>query len=497
MSALEKFIHNININYASLKAGTVFALLFTVSFLVRFPFFFRDYIDRDESTFILMGQSWVNGNLPYTELWDLKPPITYLFFAGIIYAFGKSFFAIRLIGALIIAFTAFCTYKTALGLTSKKVAFWAAIGCVCLLSMFGSLQGVMSEHICMFFFMPGLYLLIKPKGYPGYLFSGLFMGLALMTKLNMAYVVLALGLYIFWYSVRSKSASRGVLKVFFFGLGALLIVVATFLPYYTAGIPRIWWNSVIMAALEYSNTGDPLTKFLPITLFMGIFFYVGFKKKWLDLRNQTVVILTFTLMAIVFTFIKGGRLNGHYLIQMHPTFIILFTLFISKITFLKKTAFKKIYLLILFLLPAESYLEYYRIIVNKIEKGSFYNGEGITVPEYIVKNNIATDKILFLEYHIGYWLLDQNPPTKAATHPSNICRSQIFPFFDNPRKTGLEEIQYIMEELQPKTVVIRKNRALFDPKLVDENRYVNTYIGQNYDPPITVDQAEIFLRSER
>jgi len=129
-SMLNALINKLTPHYQNLKYKTVFLILFVVSLFIRLPFFFRDYIDRDESTFILMGQSWVDGHLPYTELWDLKPPITYLFFAGIIYAFGKSFLAIRLIGALIVAITAFYTYKISLTATTKKVSLWAAIGCV-------------------------------------------------------------------------------------------------------------------------------------------------------------------------------------------------------------------------------------------------------------------------------------------------------------------------------------------------------------------------------
>lgn len=115
-------------------------------------FFFRDYIDRDESAFILMAQSRVDGYLPYTQLWDLKPPLVYLFFAVIIYIFGKSFIAIRLVGALAIAIIAFFTFKIGKEVKSTVVGYWAAISCVYLLSLFGSLQGVMSEHLSMLFY---------------------------------------------------------------------------------------------------------------------------------------------------------------------------------------------------------------------------------------------------------------------------------------------------------------------------------------------------------
>jgi hypothetical protein len=108
----------------------------------------------------------------------------------------------------------------------------------------------------------------------------------------------------------------------------------------------------------------------------------------------------------------------------------------------------------------------------------------------------AEKNIFFLEYHIGYWLLDATPPTKAATHPSNICREELFPFFDNPRKTALDEITFILSVVRPNIVVTRKNRLVFDDKLVEENRYVSAYLKNNYQVWATVEGAEIYKRSD-
>ena len=83
--------------------GALFLIFLGGSFLIRFPFFFRDYVDRDESTFILMAQSLVDGHLPYTQLWDLKPPLLFLIFALPIWVFGKSMVAIRLMGLLAVS----------------------------------------------------------------------------------------------------------------------------------------------------------------------------------------------------------------------------------------------------------------------------------------------------------------------------------------------------------------------------------------------------------
>jgi len=164
--------------------------------------------------------------------------------------------------------------------------------------------------------------------------------------------------------------------------------------------------------------------------------------------------------------------------------------------FIKKWNYQPYIFFLLLLLPAESYLEYGNIIKTKINHGTFFNGEGISVPNYIKKHQINSENILFLGYHVGYWSLNAKPPVKSATHPSNICRNELFPFYDNPRETAVEELKYLMENVQPNTVVIRKNRSVFDPQLIEENKYINDRLKKHYDDPITVDMAEIYLKSE-
>ncbi|MEP1017013.1 MAG: glycosyltransferase, partial [Maribacter dokdonensis] len=146
------------------------------------------------------------------------------------------------------------------------------------------------------------------------------------------------------------------------------------------------------------------------------------------------------------------------------------------------------------LIPAESYLEYVNVINNKIEKGTIFNGEGFSAPQFILENQLETKNVLFFEYHIGYWNLGTLPPTTASTHPSNICRDELFTFFKNPRKKSIEELKFIMEELQPKTVVIRKGKRILDKKEVEENQYIDDYLAKHYALFATVDNATILQR---
>ncbi|MEX0287917.1 MAG: ArnT family glycosyltransferase [Flavobacteriaceae bacterium] len=494
---LNKVITSLTPNYNKLSESFIFLILFGVSIFIRLPFFFRDYVDRDESTFILIGQSWVEGHLPYMELWDVKPPLTFLFFAVIIYIFGKSFLMIRLVGALFVAVTAFFTYKSTALISDKRNGFWAAVFCIILLSLFGSIQGVMSEHICMAFFMISIFLLLKFRTLWGMLVAGLLMGMTLMTKLNLAYAILLIGLFLLYDFWRQKSYWKGVLHTTAFGTGILFIVFLTLLPYYLEGQLELWWKSVFIAPLDYAGARrySPL-RLAPFCLIILGFLIWGWKTKLLDFKDSAIQLLTLAILGVVWSFVRGGRINSHYLIQLFPLMVILVVIVVSKLSIFRKFDYRPFALFLLLLIPMESYLEYVNIAKNKIQRGTWYNGEGFTVPKYITEQNLDTENVLFLGYHIGYWVLGETPPTKAATHPSNLCKDEMFAAYDNPRKSSMEELRYIMEELRPKTIVARRNRLIFDKDEVEENSYMEAYLDKYYSVLSVVDNAEIYQRLE-
>lgn len=485
---------NAFLNFSQMKNTTIFLILSLITFLIRFPFFFRDYIDRDESTFILLGQSWANGFLPYTQLWDLKPPLTFAFFAAIISVFGKSFVAIRLAGVFLVAITAFYTYKIALTIIPKKGSIIVGVFCIVLLSLFGSLQGVMSEHICIALFVPAIYLLQTKKSLGYIFFAGLLMGATVMVKLNMAFPILFIGIFL-TYEAIFKKANISPLHVLLFATGVITVIVGTIVPYYITDQTYIWWESVVLAPLEYTGARRySIFKLAPIFVITGLFLVYAFKSKKLDFKNRTIQLLLVALIGVLFSFAKGGRINGHYLIQLHPMLLILVAIVSYNLVMQYKPKLPVYAAFIALLIPAESYLEYANVLQNKYNKGTFFNGEGFAAPQYILEHNLDTENIMFFEYHIGYWNLDTLPPTTASTHPSNICRNELFTFYGNPRKNSVEEIKYIMHELRPQTVVIRKGRRIFDKKEIEENEYINTYLDKHYKVIATVDNAEILQR---
>lgn len=495
---LKKALDRIVPTYNTLKESTVFISLLIYAFLLRFPFVFRDYIDRDESTFIIVAQNWLDGDLPYTTLWDLKPPLTFLFFSVIISIFGKSLIMIRIAGIVTVSLIAFFTYKIAAEITSKKIAFWSAVITVLLISAFGSLQGVMSEHISMLFFMPGVYLILKYRSYRGWIFAGLLLGAAVMTKINLAYPLLILGIYLLYDTLYKLNKPINLFRLFGFAAAVVLIIGLTILPYYLSDQTSIWWKAVVLAPMEYAQVRrQSFGGFLPLIFILVLLIIYNYRTRVIILNNRSTQVLLVAITGVLFALFRGGLINGHYLIQLHPLLTIPAAMLLGYALKSVSWDYRPYVLLLMLLLPLEAYKEYYDVVKYKAKYSTLQNGEGFTVPNYIRDNELPTENILFLEYHIGYWFLDLLPPTKAATHPTNLVRDETFRFFDNPRKSSMEELRFILEDLKPEIVITRQRWHIFDKiRGVEENTYVRAYLESKYEIRDLVDNAEIHQRSK-
>ena len=448
------------------RLGTwqILLIYILVAVLIRLPFFFRDYIDHDESTFILMGQALVDGYLPYTHLWDLKPPLVFYFFAGIISIFGKSFIAIRLIGSIIVALTAWFTFRTSNLLVDKTVGFFAGLITIYLLSLFGAMQGLMSEHLAALPLVMAVYYLIKNQSYSSLFWSGFLFGTAIMFRLNLAYAVFVVYAFIVFHNGLN---AKGITKGFMLTVGSFMAYFLTFLPYFITGNSEILFTSVFEASLAYSDTSlNSMMKTLP--LLVGFLVVCALSWKFIKPRRSFADLMIIIVMIIgqSFMFFKSGKINGHYLIQVFPFVVILVTALIAKIPLGKKIIklLPALLLVLFILLPVESYLEIGTLYKSYRENGTLYNGEGNTVPAYL-KEKFGTEKpknIMFLNEHIGYWTLDTYPPTSIATHPSNLFRATAYPFVENAHANAEEELGYILNKIQPNFIVYDERRIPVD-----------------------------------
>ena len=480
------------------KAILIFIGLFIVAFAIRFPFFFRDYIDKDESTFILMGQAWADGNLPYLALWDLKPPITFAYFGLMITVFGKSLWWIRMGGVFIVSITSFMVYTFLRNNNnSEKKAFILALLSLYFSSLFGSVQGVMSEHISMLFYMGGLVVWgyafkeLNHKKWVIWGLGGFFFGLSAMSKLNLAYPILLCAAYISLKFLLEKGIKNTLITSFSSGLGVLIGIGVTAVPYLRENAFQEWWKAVFLAPRAYAvfhwNTAFLL---LPIVGFLTFLLVKSLQKpqnKKSDKTHYPLVLLS--TIGVLGSFVMAGKVNGHYLLQCYPLIFILCA-WIGPERYLSSKKAIGLFVIFCVLLPFESYKEYGAIYKNKQVHGTYYNGEGIEVPTYLKKKQRPLDNILFLEYHIGYWILEKRPPTMAVTHPSNLFRTHLFPYY-NKRKTAQEELSYILDSLKPAVIVIDHKNSIFKGRGILETQFTKK-MSQRYTKDTLIGKAQLY-----
>jgi len=272
-----------------------------------------------------------------------------------------------------------------------------------------------------------------------------------------------------------------------------------YLLYASKGFGDIWWQSVIEASLAYGQIPflERLDTLIPIAiiLFLTFKYWQWNKRKGVLEDSRVFILIAAAIVGILFSFFKVGKINGHYLIQVYPFILLLCFSWLFQFRFWGHRYTAKIVAILLLLIPMESYLEYHAIGKNYFEKGTFYNGEGIEVPEYLMKSGKNLDNIWFLEFHIGYWVLGKEPISMSTTHPSNLMRSQLFPYFANPRKSSLEELKFILDQKQPHIIVTKGARIPFNADNREEvYEHFENYLSKHYRFIKKIGKATIYQR---
>ncbi len=461
----------------SISPGNLF--LFCVLLFLRLPFFFRDYIDRDESTFIIMGQSIADGYLPYDQLWDLKPPLLFYLFGLIEYIFPHSIVAIRLSGVFVIFGSVLLLLNIAKTYGLKN-GFLIALSYVLLSSMFGSVQGVMSEHIAVFFMLAGLLFFIKKKSVLNLYIAGFLFGCALLCKINYGYVIPAILLYHF-ISGKSSDIPAIVKNATYVIIGIVVSFMLISIPFIIDHKLNLFINSVFLAPYEYSHAAQTtLIENLKKTwwvFLLGLAVSFFAIKKSSQVHKEIVWIFVLALLSTIYTYYSIGAVNGHYLIQIYPFISILVVGFIFPREY--NFGFARLSFFIL-AISFEAITEYYMLANNYRQQSALYNGKSLEVIKELKLRHIDSKKVFFANYHIGYWFLHQYPLTKSTTHPSTLTRQFLFKYANIQSKSSLEEIKYLMENVKPEIIVSRSRYLDFFDEFSEENSYFKSVISANY-----------------
>ncbi len=484
----------------STKFIAIIALFFFVlTIVVRLPFFFRDVINWDEGTYILIGQSFLDGYSPERDYWSLRGYPYALF----ILIFGKSIIAIRFAGALCVAIVSFFLYLIGKTLSNQRTGILAGTFFILLSSLWVSGQATMSEHIALVPLIGAFLLLVKNKDTPLILFwAGVLMTMATLVRLNLGYVTLIVGVYVVL-ETSQKSLVNLVKSSAFYAAGCLIIIVFSLFPYAVVGDIESWWTLNISFALNYSGSQMSMVDALIAHLndIFGAFknqslsgisilvwlgglagFMIGFWQ-WKNAskeKRRALLLLTIFLFSTSLSIVKGGAAYSHYLIQLIPFFSLYSAIFLDALLSSRARWVTITAISLVLLISFKPIIGNYKWRISRfLEYREINYGASYEIAKYLKQyGNLDNDLYIMNKYHIVYLLTDSMPMSKSTVHPSNIGKQYVLESIVGQKTTKNQELAKILAK-KPKFIIKDKNKRYLrykaEPKSLLENTLENEY----------------------
>jgi 4-amino-4-deoxy-L-arabinose transferase-like glycosyltransferase len=177
------------------------AILVAAVFITQIGTLHKEVINWDESTFILMAASVVDGNLPYVESFDNKPPLMFIMLAGVIAVFGKSLLAIRFFGDACILISSLTIFAIARRKVDTVSAGLGALLTVCF-SAAKTGQFTSTELPATTMLMVALWLMVaRGDRLWSAAMAGLLSSLATLTRSDLVVVAVVFGVYFLWVAI--------------------------------------------------------------------------------------------------------------------------------------------------------------------------------------------------------------------------------------------------------------------------------------------------------
>ncbi len=462
----------------AVPVGVVLYLTALTAFL-RAPSLFPAVINWDESTYMLVGRSLLAGNLPYVAAWEIKPPLAFLPFAAFLSLPMSGVVAVRLGGALYVIASAVLVYACSREVASHRAGVLAGTLFVTVGSVVGAGHATMTEHLAILPLLGALWWLIRARAaYSDFFVAGALMGLAGMTRINLAYCALIVGLYVV--SVDSRPlGKRGALHICAYGLGGTFVVCLTALPYLVQGHARVWWSSVVLAHLEFSraydgvgeafvtyvsNMGEAVVDLrgwdsgLQALLWIGGIAGLGVLGwRWSGMshagRRASALLLVF-LAGTSLAILESGAIRQHYLIQVTPFFAVLAGLFLDALLSTPARLVAVPVLTLCLVMPLRPALVRYERMWGRLAEGRpMVHGPAVDIASYLARQGEAGEDVWLTTDHLAYLLLDAEPPSRII-HPTVLGRAFLLRHALGPQSTPETEVSRILET-KPAFIVVR------------------------------------------
>jgi 4-amino-4-deoxy-L-arabinose transferase-like glycosyltransferase len=299
-------------------------------FLFLMPLFHAPF-ERDQGTYATIARGWMNGHLPYRDLWDNKGPLLFVWYIASFAWLGESTLAPHLMAAFAAALSLPFVWAAAGRLFGRRTAAWAAT--LYALS-FSNLYLQVTANAEVFMLLPlaagfWAFTLGTGKERSGwFLLAGFFTALAVFTRQS---AILAFAGYAAWLAgiwlcrpLERRAQVRAMAVLTAGGILGALPFVAYFAAHgalYDLWFAMFGFNVSWVAEQSFWLKLVPPLFIEPGPLAGGLIFWilavVGAWVLWKRRSRQSWLVLTFLVFSEAAAQIMGKG-SAHYSIQLLP-----------------------------------------------------------------------------------------------------------------------------------------------------------------------------------
>ncbi len=437
-----------------------------ITVLIRFPFFFPSEMGWDESTYIIMGQALLEGHLPYTKFWVLKPPIAFCHYAIFAALGGRSVLAVRLGGTVEILLAAGLAGTVARRLSGNRAGWWATLLTPILVTAVRGTFPTLTGHLLLAPLNGALLAFAATSWSPRRLMiAGCLMMVTALTRLELAYCAVLVGVAIVF--ARSGDAREKLGGCAWYALGGLIPIAVLIVVYAMAGEASVLWPALVRGPLAYARSGleegsgshfsdlVALARQSPSPFCAALAGLAMLGVRRARLRpgfERSAGMLVVVMFGSVISAALAGRAFQHYALDLAGVAAIVLAVGIGLVSDVAGTAIAGV-AVVLSLAPLVTTVDnsYRRLISTIRSHGTPYADVGYWIADYVREHGGAGQPAFFLSYHVAYWLADADLPTRFV-HPSCLRKAAELGTAAEPTTEGAE-LEHILAQ-QPRFITV-------------------------------------------
>lgn len=314
------------------------ALLFVTIFsYTTSPLYNLNGFTPDSIIFQIIGKYWVQGSIPYKDLWDMKGPYIY-FINAIGYLLTNSRTGIYVIQIIFMWFTLLCIYNICNQVVAPCLSYFIILLSLASLSYIYEGGNLTEEYILLPLTLSFYYVFKWINQYESEhtinhlpqhsIVYGIVLGLSLMTRLTNALSICTAVFIIIVILLFHKKYKNLFYNALYFLLGFIITTLPFFLYFHQHQALDEMWKATFLFPIKYaSNTYMDimdigihyfiLSYFSSILLMLLVIFLI-IKWRIITLRY----ILYFLVAFIPFIWFCQGNGYGHYGMTVFPLFLL-------------------------------------------------------------------------------------------------------------------------------------------------------------------------------